>query len=210
MNKDEKPAHTIDEVFRKFFDLSLDFFVVLDTTGHVARYNRAWEGRLGYTSEEMTGKVILSFVHPDDRERTKVAFEGILTNGELVDYTNRFVTKTGELIYIEWRAFLEGDLVYCVARDVTKRVQTEIELKESKETYRFITENMTDVIWIMDPITMEFKYLSPSVERLRGFTVDEVMKQSIDEVVTPGSAETIAEVLQAGMQSYLNTGEFYE
>lgn len=36
------------------------------------------------------------------------------------------------------------------------------------------------------------------------------MKQSIDEVVTPGSAETIAEVLQAGMQSYLNTGEFYE
>lgn len=210
MNDKDNLTQSGDDVFRKFFDLALDLFVVLDSKGQVVRYNHAWENLLGYTAEEMTGKVFIEFVHPEDRERSMAAFAVIFEAGELTDFTNRYFTKAGMMMYIEWRAFLEGDLVYCVARDVTRRVETGIELKESKDIYKFITENMSDVVWMMDPATMQFTYLSPSVERLRGYTVEEVMKQSIEEVVTPESSVRIVEALREGMESYFATGKFYE
>lgn len=201
---------TGEEVLRKFFNLSLDLFAVVDKNGRVVRYNKTWENLLGYSPEEIAGRVFTDFIHPEDKDRSMIAFESILEKGELIDFTNRYPAKDGRLIYIEWRAFLEGDLIYCVARDVTKRVEKEIELKESKETYQFITESMTDVIWLMDPFTQKFIYLSPSVERLRGYTVGEVMQQSLEEVVTAESATTIAKSLTNGMQHYFATGEFFE
>lgn len=199
-----------DEVFRKFFDLAVDLFVVIDSGGHVVKFNRAWENLLGYTSNEMVGEVFIQFVHPDDHDRTMAAFEYLFKKGELTDFTNRYVTRAGDIMFIEWRAFVEGDLVFCVARDVTKRVETESELKKSRETYQFITENMSDVIWVMDPFTMEFTYMSPSVERLRGFTVEEVLQQTMEELVTPQSGQLIASVIAEGLQNYIITGETYE
>lgn len=196
-----------DEVFRKFFDLAVDLFVVIDRGGHVVKYNRAWENLLGYTSEEMVGEVFIQFVHPDDHERTMAAFEYLFEKGELTDFTNRYVTRSGDIMFIEWRAFVEEELVFCVARDVTKRVETETELRENKEKNNFIAENMSDVIWVMDPFTMKFSYMSPSVERLRGFTVEEVMNQSFEEIATPESGELIMKVLGEGLQNYLKTGE---
>ncbi|MBM4445701.1 MAG: PAS domain S-box protein, partial [Chloroflexi bacterium] len=59
-------------------------------------------------------------------------------------------------------------------------------LKESERRYRLMADNVTDVIWIMDT-NLRLTYISPSVERLRGFTVDEVMTQRLEEVFTPES-----------------------
>ncbi len=62
-------------------------------------------------------------------------------------------------------------------------------LEENERNFRFITENSADVIWTMDIATGKFTYVSPSVYNLRGYTVEEVMAQSIDELMTPESAE---------------------
>lgn len=59
------------------------------------------------------------------------------------------------------------------------------ELEENERNFRFITENSADVIWTMDIATGKFTYVSPSVYNLRGYTVEEVMAQPIEEVMTP-------------------------
>lgn len=63
------------------------------------------------------------------------------------------------------------------------------ELEEKERNFRFITENSADVIWTMDIATGKFTYVSPSVYNLRGYTVEEVMTQSREELMTAESAE---------------------
>ncbi len=199
-----------DEVFRKFFDLAVDLFLVTDGEGRILKFNNAWERILGYRHDEIEDNNFMNFVHPEDRERTMETLQSIYSEGGVEGFTNRYMKKEGKPVHLEWRAFLGGNHVYAVARDVTDWVEAEAELKRSRENYRFITENMTDVIWIMDPLTFKFTYLSPSVEKLRGFTAEEVMAQTMEEVVTPESAELIKRVLTEGLQKYFATGEFYE
>jgi PAS domain S-box-containing protein len=67
--------------------------------------------------------------------------------------------------------------------------------KDKDKLYRLITENAGDVIWIMDIKKGKFTYVSPSVQKLRGFTPEEVLNQSVLEVLTPESYQFILDNL---------------
>ncbi|WP_321423672.1 PAS domain S-box protein, partial [uncultured Methanobacterium sp.] len=69
--------------------------------------------------------------------------------------------------------------------------------------YRLISENSGDVIWIMDIGSQKFTYVSPSVYKLRGYTVEEVLNQSMENVLTPESYQSITENLPGAIQAFL-------
>lgn len=71
-------------------------------------------------------------------------------------------------------------------------------LRLSEERHRFMADNASDVIWTMD-LNGRNTYMSPSVERLRGYTVAEALQQSIHEALTPASAK----IAQAGLDRAL-------
>lgn len=51
-----------------------------------------------------------------------------------------------------------------------------------------ITENASDLIWLYDLATGKFDYISPSVERLLGYTREELQTVELTAVLTPASA----------------------
>ncbi len=59
-------------------------------------------------------------------------------------------------------------------------------LQASEEKYRLLADNVMDIIWTMD-LNLRFTYISPSVERMRGYTVQEAISQKMEEVFTPDS-----------------------
>ncbi|MCP4371182.1 MAG: transporter substrate-binding domain-containing protein, partial [Deltaproteobacteria bacterium] len=63
-------------------------------------------------------------------------------------------------------------------------------LKNSEERYRFITEEMADIVWTMD---QDFKttYVSPSIKSVLGFTPEERKRQAIEEMITPESLRRV-------------------
>lgn len=83
-------------------------------------------------------------------------------------------------------------------------------LSRSEERHRLLADHASDVIWTMD-LQGRFTYVSPSVEKLRGYTVDEVMRQSLDEVLTPESAPIAVDGLSraiAAVQAGLPVPDF--
>ena len=69
------------------------------------------------------------------------------------------------------------------------------ELKASKDQYRIMAENVTDTIWRIDLESMAFEYISPSVQRNRGFTPEEAMALGVEKSLAPRSLEEITRIL---------------
>jgi PAS domain S-box-containing protein len=71
-------------------------------------------------------------------------------------------------------------------KEMEERKEAEKALKKSEEKYRLIAENTADLISIID-MNLRFTYVSPATMRLRGFTVEEAMGQTLEQVLTPES-----------------------
>ncbi|MCC7490934.1 MAG: PAS domain S-box protein [Fimbriimonadaceae bacterium] len=75
--------------------------------------------------------------------------------------------------------------------NVLLRHRLAAELAASESRYRLIAELAYDVIWVFDLESGRLTYVSPSVERQRGFTPAEVIAQGLDEAMAPASAELV-------------------
>ena len=81
-------------------------------------------------------------------------------------------------------------LAASIAVGISQRL-AESHLAASERKYRLLAENVSDVLWVLNLDTKRWEYVSPSVERLRGYTAAEVMAQSMDEVLTPESSALV-------------------
>ena len=90
-----------------------------------------------------------------------------------------------------------GDKVFLQAtiRDITESKNIEQKLRESEKKYRLITEGIKDVIWVMD-MNFKFKYISPAIKELRGFTVEEAMNQTMKDMFPPESLKVVTKLIK--------------
>lgn len=113
----------------RFFDLSIDMLCFARFSGFFVRLNPAWQRTLGYTIEELTSTPMIEFVHPEDRERTLEQNRRVRAGEEAVGFENRYRCKDGTYRWFLWNATadLEHEVIYSVARDITRRKLAEEE-----------------------------------------------------------------------------------
>jgi PAS domain S-box-containing protein len=75
-------------------------------------------------------------------------------------------------------------------------------LKQSEEDYELLAENITDVIWVLDLATNRFRYMSPSVKRLSGFSAQEVLAQDVAASITTDPAHYFEKILPERIQEF--------
>jgi PAS domain S-box-containing protein len=72
--------------------------------------------------------------------------------------------------------------------DLTEHEQFAKELDDTDKRYRMFTEYVNDIIWTMD-MGLNFTFVSPSVERTLGYTVEEILGMQYQDLLSTSSME---------------------
>lgn len=148
----EKREH---ETMTDFFQLSNELMCEANAQGYFTRVNPAWTATLGWSSEELTSRPYVEFVHPEDREATYHE-AGLLNRGDhnTFHFENRYRCRDGGYRWLAWMSVVEresGKVLAC-ARDVTKERIQELALRRSEERLRLVMEVTGHAIWDFDAV----------------------------------------------------------
>lgn len=122
------------------------------------------------------------------------------------------ICQNGDIIWVEYLASYQYDdqgeiIAVGVSRNIDERMKAEQALKASEEKYRMIAENTSDAIWLYNLDQDRFTYYSPSVQQLRGITVEEAFAEKILETVAPEFRDSIAERISDARSNLLDHPE---
>jgi PAS domain S-box-containing protein len=139
---------TWEPSFEEVFDLSLDLLCIGGLDGRFKRVNPAFEQAFGYSSEELLSRPFLDFVHPEDRARSRGAFEQLIRGEEVILFENRNVCADGSTLWLEWsgRPVPKEDIFYGSARDVTDRKRAENGLRRARKTMEASRDELRQLV----------------------------------------------------------------
>ncbi|NLP56653.1 PAS domain-containing hybrid sensor histidine kinase/response regulator [Lutibacter sp. B1] len=147
-----------------------------DIKGNITYISPATEKIIGYKPESLLGEGWwdLTFFSIDDKGLFKNNILNIVTGKTEVNpkpYDRKLLCKDGSLKWIEWRDSITVDKTYIsVGVDITEWKKTE-EIKIQSDT---ILENVESIVLVSD-IDGKVLYASPSVEKMIGYSKDEIM-----------------------------------
>jgi len=189
----ERALRASEAALHEVFDLNPDATCVnrLQDGQYIAA-NESFLRMMGWTRTEVLGRRspdLGIWDDPADRDRLVARLE---EHGLVRDFEARFRTRSGQVFDGLMSARLmtyEGVLsILSITRDVT-------EWKKNERRYRLLAENSLDVIWTLDLATMRLNYVSPSIKRLRGLTVEEALAEPLDESLTEESLARMGEIM---------------
>jgi PAS domain S-box-containing protein len=114
---------------------SRDLMLVVGGDGVLRAVSPSWTQILGHAAEEVVGRHVLEFVHPDDVAASAQGLADAARRRDLTSFENRLVSKLGESRWLSWNATMEAGaresgredgLIYAYGRDITEsRAQAE-------------------------------------------------------------------------------------
>ena len=139
----------------------------------------------------------LDFVHDEDKDRisqtrSRVAY------GIPVVMEFRARHRSGEYIWISSAVRPlhdeQGKIIGRVGswRDATERRLAQRRLEETKERFRLLAENASDIVYMSGPDRI-VRWIAPTVESALGWTPDEIIGTTFHDLLHPDDAEAIAE-----------------
>lgn len=142
---EEKLWKAVDENLR-FFNSPVNLNAVTDLNANLIRISPSWTGILGWNEEELKSQPLFHFVHADDIDDTRNAFEAITKTGKVVTFENRLRCRGDVYHWFLWAlaADLSAGIVYASAIEITARKKSESHILESKSNLEGLTLQLQD------------------------------------------------------------------
>ncbi len=182
------------ERYKFIFDNISDLISILNEDYEFEFINEnAFESILGYTNVNLIGNPMLSIFHPDDvKNYINLTKKEILNN--LKPLQVRLKHKEGHYLWFEIRGKSFKDKyknikIVAYLKEITDRKDAEQELQESEERYRRITENINDLIYVLNE-DYEFEYVNEDMFiKLLGYGKNDVINNSVLNYIHPHDTE---------------------
>ena len=162
---------------QRMWRMSQDLMLVSDRTGLITAVNPTSERLLGWTEQEMTGRRLTDFLHPDDIEACADRIAAFNRGAPMLAFESRYRTRDGSYRLLAWTAVPDGDRIHGVARDVT----------EARAAARD-----QERIWTLSPVLKfvasdggDITKVNPAWTQVLGWTAEETAGRNIAELAAP-------------------------
>jgi len=187
----------LDAAFRFYGRVTSDLITILDRSGHILFVNAVAERVFGFPSEACLGLLLFDFVHPEDRQASRKAYESWLAKEGSASFLmeNRTVSPAGLVCHLNWTVTPYRDAsghVKCFishGRDVTAQVLSADRVQRSESRHRAVLTGMLDPV-----VTIDFRgkvlEVSRSVQEVFGYPPEELIGRNVSILMTePYSSE---------------------
>jgi len=175
--------------------------------------NRKTLDLFGCTREELINQSPEKFSPPlqpdckNSHDKAREMIERAASSGSHI-FEWRHMKTSGEVFDAEvyLRPFKIGRkrFLQATVRDITERIAVQDALKSSMEKYRFLIENINDIIMIVDA-RGKIAYSSPVAGRLTGYSEDELAGRPVLDFIHPGDLDLarkrMTEVISGAIES---------
>ena len=131
--RDISEQRRVEQDMEKLFTLSIDMLCVANEDGYFERVNPAFEATLGWTEDQLLSRPFVEFVHPADRDATKIETARLASGQQTLNFENRYKTPAGDDRWMQWRSNQDPETgrFFAIARDVTRARELDEELREA-------------------------------------------------------------------------------
>lgn len=210
-------AHTLElnnkisestEIFRAIANTPPVLLWMSDAKGNCMYVNGVWQNFTGKIIEQEIGWGWENDIHSDDLAHVLTVYKEAFKKRET--FTMEYRLKRHDGVF-RWmleaggpRFRQDGSFLGYVSSliDVTQQKQIEAHLKQREAHYRLISENMQDIIGLID-VTGRYLYVSPSIKPILGFDPEEFIGKTPLDYVHP---DDIVFVQQAFNQIFQEKG----
>ena len=179
--------------YRMLADYSTDMITKHSTDSTMLYVSPACRILLGYEPEELVGKKVDEFLHPDDQAAYGMVNPTGADSLDVVTLEFRFRRKDGAYVWLEvlFRTILGlapdcPQRIVAVSRDITERRQAAEQLRESEARLRGILDTVADgIVTVNDSMIVE--QFNPGAQRLFGYTAAEVLGRHVRLLIPTAS-----------------------
>ncbi len=176
-----------EELYRTLVESMEDAVFVEDAEGRFVSVNTEMSRRMGWHREDILGKTALEVYPPETALRVTAADQQVLKQGMVVETEEAYLTPWGPVAHHIRRVPLRdisGAVVGLVGIDryATERQRAQEALQRREDRFRFLTDNVSDIIGLLAE-DGTIHYISSSAERVLGHTPEELAGRRFPELV---------------------------
>ena len=172
---------------------SSEVIILMNRDGIIIYHNDATDKYLGLKRKEIIGSPWHYHVHPDEKDIITRAFNRLLSNVntpvQRAEIRLRHKDETWRTFEASAGNLTQNNVVEAVIinlHDITAHRRAEETIKKIEKRYRLLAEHMKDQLWIMD-LNLNLSYATPSVEKLLGYTFEELKIITLKKLLTAES-----------------------
>ena len=117
----------------RIWTLSQELMLICNLQGRITAVNPSAHRILGWTEDEMAGRPVDEFIHPDDMGATTAELSRLSHGITTLAFENRWRAKAGGWRLFSWTAVPDGGYVHAVGRDVSRERAAEDSLRQSQK-----------------------------------------------------------------------------
>mgnify|MGYP000711947813 CR=1 FL=1 len=186
--RSEQALRKSEAQYRNLVETSRDLIWSLDLDGRWTFVNNAARTIYGYDPEEMIGRSIADFAHPDQRARTLEILDEIRAGKPRFRFETQHLRKDGTPVHLSISVIPirdeGGQVVACTgtSTDITYRRQAEQRLREAHDRFASLVARMPLGYIVWSP---EFRVLewNPAATSIFGYPPEQALGQSAADLL---------------------------